>query len=284
MEALTQISVKTIVLWGHSISFNPNVIYMAWLVMSLIILFLFLTTRKLQIVPHKWQVLVEIIVDFLKDITYSTLGDKDGKKFFPFIMSLFLFVLISNWVGILPNFVHFIGVILASIHALFGAENVQFVYEGITQIKIIPDPQAWYYFFFKFPKIEEPTKFLSTDLGLALLVFFIAHVNAIKSKGVIDYFKGYMEPVPATAPWIYFFFLNPFFYLNIVGEMGKVVSHSFRLFGNIFGGSIIIIIVSELLRHILVPVGLFAFFGLLAGAIQAFVFTMLAVTYISLAK
>jgi F-type H+-transporting ATPase subunit a len=284
MEELTKITSASINLFGHIITFNPNVFYMTWLVMALIIIVLFLSTRKLTVIPHKSQNIVEVVVDFIKNITYSTLGKEDGKKFFPFIMTLFLFILISNWIGIVPNFIHFIGVLFAGAHKLLGSENVKITYEGLTYIKLYPDPNAWYAFFFKFPKIEEPTKFLSTDLAAALLVFLVGHASAIKEKGLLAYFKGYMDPVPSHAPWIFFFFLNPFFYLNIIGELGKVVSHSVRLFGNVFGGGIIIFIVATLLRHVLLPVGLYAFFGLLAGSIQAFVFTMLAVTYISLAK
>ena len=71
--------------------------------------------------------------------------------------------------------------------------------------------------------------------------------------------------------------------LNVIGELAKVVSISFRLYGNIIGGTIIIIVVSELiLSLVLPPLLLVPFFGLFIGAIQAFVFTMLTLVYISL--
>ena len=66
----------------------------------------------------------------------------------------------------------------------------------------------------------------------------------------------------------------------MVGELSKAVSISFRLFGNILGGSIIILVVSSLVKFIILPVGLSLFFGMFVGTIQAFVFTMLALTYI----
>jgi F-type H+-transporting ATPase subunit a len=71
--------------------------------------------------------------------------------------------------------------------------------------------------------------------------------------------------------------------LNIVGELAKVVSISFRLFGNIFGGAIIIAVVSPLIYHLVLPPILTAFFGLFVGVVQAFVFTMLTLTYIAVA-
>ena len=70
--------------------------------------------------------------------------------------------------------------------------------------------------------------------------------------------------------------------LNIIDELSKIVSISFRLFGNIMGGSIIILVVSHLTFSLVVPPVLYAFFGIFVGAIQAFVFTMLTVVYISL--
>ena len=71
------------------------------------------------------------------------------------------------------------------------------------------------------------------------------------------------------------------FPLNIIGELAKVVSISFRLFGNIMGGSIIILVVSHLIYSLVLPPFLCFFFGLFVGTIQAFVFTMLTIVYIS---
>ena len=69
--------------------------------------------------------------------------------------------------------------------------------------------------------------------------------------------------------------------LNLIGELAKVVSISFRLFGNIMGGSIIILVVSHLTYSVLLPPFLNAFFTIFVGAIQAFVFTMLTIVYIA---
>jgi len=69
--------------------------------------------------------------------------------------------------------------------------------------------------------------------------------------------------------------------LNIIGELAKVISISFRLFGNIMGGAIIILVVSYLTFSIITPPFLNAFFGMFVGTIQAFVFTMLTVVYIA---
>lgn len=119
------------------------------------------------------------------------------------------------------------------------------------------------------PEFTEPTHDLNTPLGLGLMGFLIAHYAGIKAKGFKGYAKDYFEP---------FAFMMP---LNLIGELAKVVSISFRLFGNIMGGAIIILVVSHLTYSVLLPPALYCFFAIFVGTIQAFVFTMLTTVYIS---
>lgn len=121
------------------------------------------------------------------------------------------------------------------------------------------------------PFLEEPTKDLNTALILGVVGFVVAHASAIRVKGWRRYVKGYFEP---------FFVMFP---LNVIGELAKVVSLSFRLYGNIMGGSIIILVVSDLVRQLVFPPLLNLFFGAFVGTVQAFVFAMLTLTYISVA-
>jgi F-type H+-transporting ATPase subunit a len=119
------------------------------------------------------------------------------------------------------------------------------------------------------PHLEEPTKDLNTPLSYGLLGFVLAHHAGIKAKGLKTYLKDYCEPMFIMAP------------LNVIGELAKVISISFRLFGNIMGGSIIILVVSYLTFNLVTPPFLNAFFGAFVGTIQAFVFTMLTLVYIA---
>lgn len=120
-----------------------------------------------------------------------------------------------------------------------------------------------------FPHLHEPTKDLNTPLSLGLMGFVIAHYAGIQQKGFKNYAKAYFQPI---------FFMAP---LNIIGELSKVISIAFRLFGNIMGGSIIVLVVSHLVFSLVLPPFLNAFFVIFIGAIQAFVFTMLTLVYIS---
>lgn len=119
------------------------------------------------------------------------------------------------------------------------------------------------------PHLEEPTKDLNTPLSYGIMGFVLAHHAGIKAKGLKTYLKDYCEPMFIMAP------------LNVIGELAKVISISFRLFGNIMGGSIIILVVSYLTFNLVTPPFLNAFFGAFVGTIQAFVFTMLTLVYIA---
>lgn len=220
MGDLGRIHQLIIPVMGHNITLNLEVIVMTWIVIALLILFGFYSSRNRGIRPGTLQILGEMIVSKLYGLTEDALDRERAKKYAPLITALFMFLLLCNWIGM-------------------------------------------------FPHMHEPTKDLNTPLSLGVMGFFIAHYAGIKSKGIKQYLKEYCEPIFLMAP------------LNIIGELSKIVSISFRLFGNIMGGSIIILVVSYLVYSIILPPFLLAFFGLFVGAIQAFVFTMLTVVYIS---
>ena len=281
MDNLGVVPVVSFNLFGVNIYLNYEMIIMTYVVIAFLVLVAFLGTRKLKPIPGKSQNILEIVYEFIEDITCGTLGKKEGQTFVALICSIFVFVLAANWIGILPHIAQFLGFVVAMVHHLFTGAAGEFVFNGLTSTTFVPNPSTFYYFLFKIPEFQEPTRSINTDLALGLLVFFVVHINSIKKHGLLEYFRGYMgDIVPSKGYWILLFPINPFFYLNLISEVSSVVSHSFRLFGNIFGGFMILVIVSSLVKYFLLPVGLLAFFGLFAGIVQAFVFTMLAVTYI----
>lgn len=129
------------------------------------------------------------------------------------------------------------------------------------------------------PHLEEPTTDLSTTLALGTLSFLYVNYYAIKAQGIKEYSKEFFEP---------FFIMFP---LNVVGKLASIISISFRLFGNLLGGSVISNIYMAFISSHWIPTAinflgfnlLIAFFFVLfGGAIQALVFTMLSLTYLSL--
>lgn len=131
------------------------------------------------------------------------------------------------------------------------------------------------------PFVEEPTKDINTTLALGCISFFYKEFYAIKIHGFTAYMKEFFQP---------FFVMFP---LNVISHFSKIISISFRLFGNIFGGSIITqIYTSAISVSVFAEIfGLFSginflvlsFFILFEGLIQAFVFTMLTLTYLAIA-
>ena len=220
MDEIGKVSQWVFHLGDTRLAVNNHTLMMTWVVIGLTLLFAWLATRERKMVPGPWQMIAELLVDWFKELVRDALGEAYEERYFPLICALFIFLLLCNWVGIVPG-------------------------------------------------LEEPTKDLNTTLGLGVMGFIIAHGTAIKVKGLKEYVKEYFEPM---------FFLMP---LNVVGEIAKVISISFRLFGNIMGGSIIIIVVSHLIWGLLLPPFLYGFFGLFVGTVQAFVFMMLTLVYIS---
>lgn len=130
------------------------------------------------------------------------------------------------------------------------------------------------------PYVDEPTKDLNTALALGILSFTYIQIAAIKTHGFFGYLKEYFLP---------FFFMFP---LHVIGKISTVISISFRLFGNIFGGATIVHIYTAMLKTswLFEIIGLFSinilvvgFFILFEGFLQAFVFTMLTMTYLAIA-
>ncbi len=130
--------------------------------------------------------------------------------------------------------------------------------------------------------LKSPTTDLDTTVGWALITFFMIYTMGVKFKG-ISYFKEFIEPTPLMLP------------LNLIGELARPISLSFRPFGNILGGTIIMGLVYQLLGYIssliphmsipvgqfLIPIPLHMYFDLFAGGLQAFIFIMLTMVFVS---
>lgn len=211
---------------GHKVAqlfgltFNMDTIYMTWLAMGIVILLAFVATRRTKLIPGTWQNLLEMAVTALLDQIEETMGPK-GKKMAPLIITLFLFLLTANWLGLVP---------------------------GLTS----------------------PTNDINTTLGLALMVILLVHALSIVNKGPVRYIKHYFEP------------FIPFVFINIIEEISKPITLAFRLFGNILAGEILIVILGILVpKWIPIPNIVWLGFSVFVGVVQAFIFTMLSMSYLS---
>ncbi|QNO15169.1 F0F1 ATP synthase subunit A [Alkalicella caledoniensis] len=120
--------------------------------------------------------------------------------------------------------------------------------------------------------ILPPTADINVTVSLAVMTFLLIHYNGLKKKG-FGHIKGLAEPVFV------------FFPLNVIGELAKPVSLAFRLFGNIFAGSVILaMIYGEYgILSLFIPILPHMYFDLFAGLLQSFIFVMLTMVFITLA-
>jgi len=228
---------------NYEFTINYVTVFVSWVVMGLLVLFGATVTRNLQEIPGRYQNCGEFFIEAFDKLTNETLCKEFARKYFPLILTLFMFVLLCNWIGMIPAHLFVQG-------------------------------------------YKEPTADVNTPLALGTIVFFVVHYSGIKVKGLKKYIWDYFEPViEVKGIKIPNLFMFP---LNIVGEIAKVVSLAFRLFGNIMGGGVIFIVVFDLIKgwpviNMAIPIGLYGFFGFFVGTVQAFVFSMLALTYIAVA-
>ncbi len=220
---------------------NPATLLMSVLVIVIIVWIVLWVRRSLQMIPTRGQSFMEWILESFYKIVEDTVPDPRFVK--PtFVVATTLFLYIA-------------------VSNLLGSfPGVSFVgYENGELEKISLFVDTW----------QPPTADLNTNLTYALMVFVISHAFAIKAKGFWRWFKSWFEPNPIMFP------------MNLIGELAKPLSHSLRLFGNIAGGGILVFIFSYLIKYFLLPVFLWGFFGMFVGIIQALVFSILAVAYIS---
>jgi F-type H+-transporting ATPase subunit a len=184
-------------------------------------------------VPGKLQLFWEVLTEQVTDLAVSAMGPR-GKKFVPIGVTLFLFILICNWIGFIPSALR----------------------PGISG-EILP----------------APTGDVNLPLAMALLVIVWVHIESFKARGVRGYFKHYAQPYTALAP------------INVVEEITKPITMTFRLFGNLFSGGLMIAVMTTLLPIYAVPFGEIVWkpFDLGIGVIQAYIFMLLAVLYFGMA-
>lgn len=217
-----------------------NALALSVVVLLLLFAFAALLNRKLAVVPGILQNIAEYIVESALGIMDSVLGDRQkSEQYFPLVFTIFLFVLFSNWLGLLPG--------VGSFVFNTGAETV--------------------------PLLRSPASDLNFTLALALIAITFVNVASSRAIGLkqrLSAFFNFKSPID--------FFVG---ILEIVSEFAKIISLSFRLFGNVFAGEVLLAIMAYLVPYA-VPLP-FMFLEIFVGAIQAFIFAMLTTVFMGMA-
>ncbi|MBI9045725.1 MAG: F0F1 ATP synthase subunit A [Anaerolineaceae bacterium] len=225
-----------------------------------------------SLIPKGFYNVFEMLYEALWNMTEATAGSKWAATIFPYFLTIMLLVLVSNWMELIPG-VDTIGLLHHSEHGY----STQTVLGGLTAI-VKPEAEHGGYGIYPFVRV------LSTDLNftvaLALISVVMTQVVGIRAQGM-NYFQKFWNTKT--------FFSKPMFglidwvvgILETVSEISKVLSFSFRLFGNIFAGSVMLFVLGSLVP-ILVQAGLYGF-ELFVGTIQAYVFGMLTMVFMAMA-
>jgi F-type H+-transporting ATPase subunit a len=123
------------------------------------------------------------------------------------------------------------------------------------------------------PGLMAPTSSINVTLGCALTIWVYYHVQGIREQGIVNYIKHFWAP--PGAPWWIGFIMFP---IELISHTSRVMSLSLRLFGNIFGEELVIIILFSIIPW-LVPLPMM-FLGLITGGLQAFIFVLLSIIYL----
>ena len=124
------------------------------------------------------------------------------------------------------------------------------------------------------PGLMAPTSSINVTLGCALTVWVYYHIQGVREQGVLAYLKHFAAP-PGAPLWIAPIMLP----IEIISHLSRVMSLSLRLFGNIFGEELVILILFSIVPF-LVPLPMM-FLGIITGTLQAFIFVMLTTIYLS---
>jgi F-type H+-transporting ATPase subunit a len=229
-----------------------NSMVTSWIVALVLIVVIRLAVRKPQLIPSRGQAVVESLVEGVLDLTAPIVGSKVARKTFPLLVGLFTYILIQNWSGLFPG--------VGTLMVRENGEWKELIRPGnadmngtlaLAAVAMI----CWFYFIMRYA-------------GPKLVLFDIFGNKAERGD------------IPAV---IYYCLFPVFFFvglIELVSILFRLVSLSFRLFGNVFGGENLLHAMSGLFKWGL-PVP-FYFLELIIGLVQALVFTLLVSVYIGL--
>jgi F-type H+-transporting ATPase subunit a len=212
-----------------------------WLTMAVLIVVGILVRRRVSLIPGKVQNIFEMGFEYLLDMMEKTLGTRTlALRYFPFITTIFIFVLAMNWLHFVP---------------IFGTITVEQDHQTL-------------------PLFHGATADLNTTLALAIISFAVIEMSGILTLGVLKYGSKFVNFTGGLVGFLVGI-------VELIGNLARLVSLSFRLFGAIFAGEVLLMVIGTFVPYIL-PVPLMAF-EVFIGLLQAAIFAILTMAFIKLA-
>ena len=201
----------------------PFMVMVLLIVVSITVLCLIVRSRLSVEQPGTLQIVLEEGVTAVRGLLDEWIGPK-GHQFLPLVATLGLFILIGNYMGLVPG-------------------------------------------------LMSPTSSINVTLGCAITTWVYYHIQGIRAQGVVGYVKHFWAP--PGAPFMLGFLMFP---IEIISHTSRLLSLSLRLFGNIFGEELVIMVLFSIVPF-LVPLPMM-FLGLITGLLQAFIFMLLTIIYL----
>jgi F-type H+-transporting ATPase subunit a len=249
------------------LSFVTNSLFVAGIVVGLILWVSRKATSNMQLVPHPAQNFFETVVEFFYVRVQELVGPKIAPKCFPLLATLFIFILVSNWFGLVPG-----------VGTIGWGES-----QGFGQLKHV-----------NVPLLRPATADLNLTLGMALVVFAVWGYITISEVGLFGFLKHTFGPKGGLKGIMGFIMIIIFFFVGIIEVISillRNITLPMRLYGNIYAGENVLHTMGSMLDDKGPVVALvggillqlpFYFMELLVGILQARVFTLLTAVYIKL--
>ncbi len=278
-------------LFGFSIT---NSLLATWLTMAILIVGSWLITRKRKMVPGRWQSALELFIEALYNLVEGAAGRTWARRFFPIVMTIFVFLLVSNWLGLTPLYGGW-GV-LEPVHEGEHGQPVKWLNESESIGLWVAAEQghgeegAEGHLYKLAPMFRSAATDMNTTVALAIVSVVLTQVFGVWARGVPYFGKfvavgrvvqaftkrglGCMGRISTFFMGIIDIFVG---LIETISEFGKIISFSFRLFGNIFAGEVLLGVIGFLIPYL----ASLPFYGLelFVGFVQALVFMMLTVAF-----
>jgi len=279
-----------------------NTMLTSWLVVLTMIAVVFIATRRWELVPRGAQNVVEAVVEAFYNLVINVAGEKNGRRFFPVVATIFFFVLAANWLSLLPVF-NVIGGVQEEEHGFVMKDAGGLAYVplsgpgGLSAPSIDEDDANHEEQYAKakeegktvgelLPFLRGPNTDLNTTLALAIVSAIAVETWGITSLGIMSYGSKFFRPgtffrgIARFNPAMVFQGIIDGFvgFLEFISECVRLLSFTARLFGNMFAGEVVILMFT-FMTPLLITTFIFYPLELFVGVIQAFIFAMLTLVF-----
>jgi F-type H+-transporting ATPase subunit a len=268
-----------------------NTMFTSWFVVAGICIMAVFVGRSFTLVPSGFSGAVEwLVAGFYENFIVKIVGEENGRRFFPLVFTIFFFVLVSNYVGLLP-----MNNIIGKTEPGHGDKQIVFQQQTIAgfsfamipidptvidtelgEEEVVPTEEGGNFSGLLAPYFRSVNTDVNAPLAIAIFSFVFVEFWGFSALGFgyLTKFFSFKRLLKGNPMGLIDIFVGV---LELISELARMVSFTFRLFGNIFAGEVLLLMMGFLVPFVLVDI----FYGLelFVGLVQAFVFAMLTLVF-----